>query len=314
MAKKKIVVIGSFNTDMILSVDHLPKPGETILGGEFNTSLGGKGANQAVSAARAGAAVTFIARLGNDSLGNNALAAFRKDRIDVKHIIRDDSNPSGVALILVSKTGQNCIAVAGGANNRLSALDIKKAAPAFTATDFIVLQLETPLETVQAAVIMAVQKGIPIILNPAPAQVLPDSILQHISILTPNETEAELLTGIKITDLKSAALAAALLLKRGVQTVIITLGAKGAWVATKENQQHVPGFRIKAVDATAAGDTFTGALAVASAEGKTCLQAVRFGHAAAALSAMKRGAQVSIPKRKEIDAFLQSQDNQSNHK
>jgi ribokinase len=311
MSKKKIVVIGSYNTDMILSVNHLPKPGETILGGEFNTSPGGKGANQAVSAARAGAAVTFIARLGKDILGDNARAGFIKDRIDVKHIIRDDSAPSGVALILVSKTGQNCIAVAGGANNRLSALDIEQSAPAITAADFIVLQLETPLKTVQAALKMAFQKDIPTILNPAPAQFLPDSILQHVSILTPNETEAELLTGMKITDLKSAARAAAILLKRGVQTVIITLGAKGAFVATKENQYHVPGYRVEATDTTAAGDTFTGALAVAAAEGKTCLQAVRFGHAAAALSAMKRGAQVSIPKRKEIEAFLQSQNKQS---
>lgn len=306
MAKKKIVVIGSFNTDMILSVDHLPRPGETIRGGKFHTSPGGKGANQAVSAARAGAFVTFIARLGKDGLGDNALAGLIKDRIDVKYIVRDDSTPSGIALILVSKDGENCIAVADGANNRLSASDVQKAAHAISAADFVVLQLETPLATVQAAVTIAVQKGVPIILNPAPAQPLPDSILQHISILTPNETEAKLLTGVPVTDQKSAARAATLLLNRGVRTVIITLGSKGAWVATKGEQRHVPGFKVKAVNATAAGDTFTAALAVASAEGKTCLEAVRFGHAAAALSVMKMGAQPSIPKRKEIDAFLQS--------
>ena len=306
MAKKKIVVIGSSNTDMIVSVDQLPKPGETVLGGEFHTSPGGKGANQAVSAARAGGAVTFIARLGMDSWGDIAVAGFIKDRINVEYVIRDDAVPSGTALIFVSKKGQNCIAVAGGANNRLSGLDIEKAATAIATADLMVLQLETPLVTIQTAVVLAVQKGIPIILNPAPAQPLPDSILQHISALTPNETEAELLTGVKITDLKTAARAAGILLERGVKNVIITLGAKGAWVATKEGQRHVPGFRVKAIDATAAGDTFTGALSVALAEGRTSLQAVRFGHAAAALSVMKKGAQPSIPSRKEIEAFLQS--------
>jgi len=168
MAKKKILVIGSSNTDMIVSLDHLPKPGETILGGEFHTSAGGKGANQAVGAARAGGAVTFIARLGKDSWGDDALAGFIKDRINVQHVIRDDSSPSGVALIFVSKTGENSIAVAGGANNRLSVSDIKKAAPAIAAADLIIMQLETPLATVEAAVALAAKKGIPVILNPAP--------------------------------------------------------------------------------------------------------------------------------------------------
>ena len=306
MKKRKIIVIGSSNTDMIVSVDHLPRPGETILGGEFHTSPGGKGANQAVSAARAGGAVTFVARLGKDSWGDLALAGFITDRIDVMHVVRDDSGPSGAALIFVSKKGQNCIAVAGGANNRLSGLDVEKAAPAIAAADFMVLQLETPLATVEAAISIAVEKGIPVILNPAPGQSLPNSILKHVSILTPNESEAELLTGIRISGLKAAARAAELLLRRGVRTVIITLGAQGAWVSTHEMQGHVPGFTVKAVDATAAGDTFNGALAVALAEGKPLLQAVRFGHAAAALSVMKKGAQLSIPRREEIEAFLQS--------
>jgi ribokinase len=304
MAKKKIVVVGSSNTDMIVSVAHLPKPGETILGGEFHSAAGGKGANQAVGAARAGGAVTFIARLGKDSWGDHALAGFIKDRIDVRHVIRDDATPSGVALIFVSPTGQNSIAVAGGANNRLSPSDIKKAAQAIADADILITQLETPLATIQATVTLAAKKGIPVILNPAPAQPLPDSILRHVSILTPNETEAELLTGIRVTNLKTAAQAAGLLLKRGVQTVIVTLGHNGAWVATKDIGQHVPGFKVKAVDATAAGDTFNGALAVALAEGKTLLEAVRFGNAAA-LSVTKKGAQPSVPSRKQIDIFLQ---------
>lgn len=305
VAKKRILVIGSSNTDMIVSLDHLPKPGETILGGEFRTAAGGKGANQAVGAARAGGAVTLIARLGRDSWGDRALAGLMKDRINVQHVIRDDSSPSGVALIFVSRTGENSIAVAGGANNRLSTSDIKKASPTIAAADLIVMQLETPLASVQAAVALAAQKGIPVILNPAPAQPLPSRLLQHISILTPNETEAELLTGTRVTDLKAAARAADLLLKRGVQTVILTLGARGAWVATTEIRQHVPGFKVKAIDTTAAGDIFNGALAVALAEGKPLLQAVRFGNAAAALSVTKKGAQMSAPKRADIDRFLQ---------
>jgi ribokinase len=304
MAKNKIVVIGSSNTDMIVSLDRLPQPGETVLGGDFQTSAGGKGANQAVSAARAGGDVTFIARLGQDSWGDKALAGFVQDHINVQHVIRDASSPSGVALIFVSRSGQNSIAVAGGANNRLSPSDIKKAARTIAAAAMIVLQLETPLETVAAAIALAAQKGVPVILNPAPAQHLPEDILRLISILTPNETEAELLTGIKIRHTKAAAKAAEFLLKKGVKTVIVTLGAKGAWLATQDIRQHIPGFQVKAVDATAAGDTFNGALAVALAEGQSLLQAVRFANAAAALSATKKGAQLSIPSRKQIDAFL----------
>jgi ribokinase len=306
MAKMKIVVLGSSNTDMIISVDRIPQPGETILGGEFSTAAGGKGANQAVAAARAGGAVTFIARLGKDSLGNQALAGWKKDRINVDHVVRDGASPSGVALIFVSKSGENSIAVAGGANNRLSPADVKHVGQVIMTADVFITQLETPLETVRAAVSLAAKKGIPVILNPAPAQPLPDALLKDVSILTPNETEAELLTKIKVTDQKTASLAAGVLLQRGVGTVILTLGARGAWVATKEGGELVPGFKVKAIDTTAAGDTFNGALAVALAEKKPLRQAVRFANAAAALSVTKRGAQPSAPRRSDIEKLLRT--------
>ena len=304
MKNPHILVVGSSNTDMIIKLDRIPRPGETILGGAFVTAAGGKGANQAVGAARAGGQVTFIARVGQDLFGDQAVAGFATDGINVDHVTRDKTNPSGVALIFVAKDGENSIAVAGGANAKLSPADVKKAKPAFAGASVLVMQLETPLDTVQAAAALAAKAGVPVILNPAPAQPLPDKLLECVSILTPNETEAELLTGIAVTDTATAAVAAAKLRARGVQTVIITLGARGAFVATESGQQLVPGFKVKAVDTTAAGDIFNGALAVALAEGKPLDQAVRFGHAAAAISVTRLGAQPSAPTRREIEKFL----------
>ncbi len=302
--KPRILVIGSANTDMILRLDRLPRPGETILGGEFVTAAGGKGANQAVAAARAGGQVTFIARVGQDMFGDQAIAGFRRDGIDVSHVVCDRQAPSGVALIFVAKDGENCIAVAGGANGRLSPADVRKAKPAFAGASAVVMQLETPLETVQAAAELAAKAGVPVILNPAPAQPLPAKLLKLVSILTPNETEAELLTGVKVTDDATAAQAAEKLMKRGVQTVIVTLGARGAFVASAEVRQRVPGFKVKPVDTVAAGDVFNGALAVALGEGQPLLDAVRFANAAAAISVTRLGAQPSAPKRREIERLV----------
>jgi ribokinase len=289
---------------MIIKLDRIPRPGETLLGGAFVTAAGGKGANQAVGAARAGGKVTFVARVGQDMFGDQAVAGFIKDGIVVDHVTRDKTNPSGVALIFVGKDGENSIAVAGGANAKLSPADVRKAKAAFAGASVLVMQLETPLESVQAAADLAAKAGVRVILNPAPAQPLPDKLLQGVSIITPNETEAELLTGIAVTDTASAAAAAAKLRARGVQTVIITLGARGAFVATESGGQLVSGFKVKAVDTTAAGDIFNGALAVALAEGKPLDQAVRFGHAAAAISVTRLGAQPSAPTRREIEKFL----------
>ena len=302
--KPRIRVLGSTNTDMILKLDRLPRPGETLLGGEFLTAAGGKGANQAVGAARAGGAVTFIARVGRDMFGDQAIAGFVKDGINVDFVFRDRRTPSGVALIFVAKDGENSIAVASGANAKLSPADVKRARSAFAGAAVLVTQLETPLATVAAAADLAVRHGLRVILNPAPARPLPDTLLRRVSILTPNETEAELLTGLKVAGAADAAKAAARLRARGVPTVILTLGARGAFVAGAEGGQLVPGFKVKAVDTTAAGDIFNGTLAVALAEGKPLLDAVRFANAAAAISVTKLGAQPSAPTRREIEAFL----------
>jgi len=301
MAKKPIVVVGSSNTDMIIKLDRIPRPGETILGGEFVTAAGGKGANQAVAAARAGGRVSFIARVGQDVFGDQAVAGFVKDRIDVEHVARDKAAPSGVALIFVARDGENSIAVASGANGRLSPADVKKARKLIASAAVLVMQLETPLATVQAAAETAAKAGVSVILNPAPAQPLSDELLRLVSILTPNETEAELLTGIKVGDEVSAGQAADLLFARGVRTVVITLGQRGAFVAREGLRKLIAGFPMQAVDTTAAGDVFNGVLAVALAEGQKLEQAVRFANAAAAISVTRMGAQPSAPKRKEID-------------
>jgi ribokinase len=300
---RNIVVVGSSNTDMILKLDRIPRPGETLLGGEFVTAAGGKGANQAVAAARAGGAVTFVARVGQDMFGERAVAGFVDSGINVEHVQYDNA-PSGVALIFVSEGGENSIGVASGANAQLSPADVRSAAKAISAADIVVMQLETPLETIQAAAELAAANGATVILNPAPAQPLPDTLLKHISILTPNETEAELLTGVTVTDEASCNRAAGILLGKGVETVIITLGSRGAFIASATSQELVSGFKVEPVDTTAAGDTFNGALAVALAEGMPITDAVRFANAAAAISVTRMGAQPSAPSREEIDALL----------
>ena len=302
--KPKLVVIGSSNTDMMIQLDRLPRPGETVLGGEFTAAAGGKGANQAVAAVRAGGDVTFVARVGRDPFGDEALAGFTRDGIHTDFVFRDPRAPSGVALIFVARNGENSIAVAGGANQRLSPADVKRAEPAIAKASAVVLQLETPLETVEAAAQIAVRAGVRVILNPAPARALPDRLLALVSILTPNETEAERLTGIAVTDDTSAGRAAAKLLAKGVQTVILTLGARGAFVATKDQRARVPGFKVQAVDTTAAGDVFNGALAVALAEGQPLLEAVRFAFGAAAISVTRLGAQPSAPRRHEVETWI----------
>ena len=301
-----VVVVGSSNTDMIIRLDRIPRPGETILGGKFVIAAGGKGANQAVGAARAGGRVTFIARVGRDIFGEQAVAGFVRDGIDVGAVVRDASAPSGVALIFVAKDGENSIAVAPGANARLAPADVTRAAASIAKASVLVVQLETPLATVQAAADLAVRSGVRVILNPAPARPLPRRLLQRVSILTPNETEAELLTGIEVTDEASAARAAAKLRVRGVETVIVTLGARGAFVVEAGSERLVPGFKVKAVDTTAAGDVFNGALAVALAEGREMRAAARFANAAAALSVTKLGAQPSAPRRRDIDRLLRN--------
>ena len=302
---KKIVVIGSSNTDMILKVEHIPKPGETVIGGTFSTAAGGKGANQAVAAARAGADVTFVARVGTDMFGIQAIEGFVKDNINVNHVLKDTDQPSGVALIFVDDKGENSIAVASGANGKLSPADIYAVREAIAEADVVVMQLETPLDTISEAVAIADQAGVKVILNPAPAQPLDEEILSKVSVLTPNETEAEMLTGITVKGDADVRKSAEVLRKKGIGTVAITLGPRGVFVNGGGLNELVPGFEVETVDSTAAGDVFNGALAVALAEGKSLNDAVRFANAAGAISVTKLGAQPSAPTRQEIVAFLE---------
>jgi ribokinase len=302
--KKGILVVGSSNTDMIVQLARLPGPGETVIGGKFSTAPGGKGANQAVGAARAGGDVTFVGRVGADAFGASALSNLGRDGINVSHVVRDKAAPSGVAFICVAKGGENSIAVASGANDRLSPADVRGAAGAFKGAGILLVQLETPLSTVSAAVGLAAKAGATVILNPAPARALPASLLRKVSILTPNEHEAELLTGIKVTGDSSAAAAADALLKMGVGTVIVTMGKRGAYVAAAGKREWMAAFKVKAVDTTAAGDIFNGALAVALGEGRGLSDAVRFAQAAAAISVTRSGAQPSAPTRAEIVRML----------
>ena len=300
----RIVVFGSSNTDMIVRVSRIPKPGETVIGGTFAMAAGGKGANQAVAAARAGGKVTFIARVGNDLFGGQAVQGFRKDRIHTGHIIRDRKHTSGVALIIVDAKGENSIAVASGANSALCPTDVMQSRTALTGADILLMQLEVPLETVAVAADLAFRRGITVILNPAPARKLPASLLRKISILTPNEHEAGYLTGIPVKSGQDARKAADKLRNRGIQTVLITLGPRGAYVASETFNGMISGFKVRPVDSTAAGDVFNGALAVALAEKKEIGDAVRFANAAAALSVTRLGAQPSAPGRKEIELLL----------
>lgn len=295
--------MGSSNTDMIIKVARIPRPGETIIGGQFSTAAGGKGANQAVAAARAGGKVTLIARVGRDMFGKQAIEGFVRENIDVGFIVQDETAPSGIASICVDEQGENSIAVASGANANLSRADIDSARDAILSADILMMQLECPLQTVQAAGRLAYDHAVPVILDPAPAQNLSREFLSLISILTPNESEAELLTGIKIDTPKKADMAGQALFDKGVQTILITMGSRGIFVFNKEYRELMPAFKVNPVDTTAAGDVFNGALAVALAEGKSLMDSVKWAQAAAALSVTKPGAQPSIPTRNDIDNF-----------
>lgn len=304
MTAPTIVVVGSSNTDMVVQAERIPRPGETVLGGRFSMAAGGKGANQAVAAARAGGQVRFVARVGDDLFGQQAIEGFVRDGIDVTHVVRDPTEPSGVALICVAADGENSIAVASGANACLSVEDVRRAADTIRGAAMVVAQLETPLAAVREVADLAAAAGVPMILNPAPAQPLDAELLSRVTILTPNESEAELLTGVAVRDEASAEEAAQALRTSGVSTVLITLGPRGVFVATEEEQRLVPAFTVRAVDTTAAGDVFNGALAVGLAKQMPLPEAVRFACAAAALSVTRLGAQPSAPRRQEITNFL----------
>jgi ribokinase len=301
---KNILVVGSSNTDMIIRVPRIPKPGETILGGAFSMASGGKGANQAVAAARAGGRVTFVARVGDDVFGERALTNFAIDGIDARFVFRTPDSASGIALINVDGRGENSISVASGANALLSVEDLDSANDAFVAADILLLQLESPMETVEAALRKARARGVPVVLNPAPARPLDDALMRLVSVLTPNEHEAEILTGIAVADERGAREAAGRLRERGPRAVLITLGERGVFASSEGFEGLAPAFKVNPVDTTAAGDVFNGALAVALAEGLSMADALRFAQAAAAISVTRPGAQPSAPTWAEIGTFL----------
>lgn len=306
MKRPKIVVVGSSNTDMVVKAARIPAPGETVLGGAFVMAAGGKGANQAVAAARLGAEVTLVARLGADPLGDEAIAGYQKDSILTDLIVRDPDRPTGVALILVDAHGENSITVALGANESLSPDDVERAAERIRAADAVVMQLEVPLAAVEQAAAIARAAGVPVILDPAPAPDggLPEALLRNVTFLKPNESEAERLTGISVSDRASAERAARALQELGPRTVIITLGSQGAIVVDEAAVHHVPAYRVTAVDTTAAGDAFTGAFATAVGAGAALVEAVRRAAAAGALAATRMGAQPSLPTQAEWEAFI----------
>jgi len=296
----KIVVIGSSNTDMVIQSEHLPAPGETILGGTFFMNPGGKGANQAVAAAKLGGDVVFVARVGDDIFGQEAVAGFKLEGINTDFIVTDPEQPSGVATIMVDAKGENCIAVASGANNMLSPADVDQAMAQVDAADVLLMQLETPIETIEYVASLGSEKGKTVILNPAPAQALSDELLAKIDVITPNETEAEMLTGINVENLADAEKAAQALRDKGIGTVIITMGSQGAFVLSDSFTGMVATRKVEAVDTTAAGDTFNGALAVGMANGQAIEEALAFANKAATISVTRLGAQASVPSLAEL--------------
>lgn len=300
----KILVIGSSNMDLVVQVPRCPAAGETLFGSSFTTNYGGKGANQAVAVARIGSEVTFMTKLGNDTFGQQMRQHFSEEGMDLTHILTDAESPTGTALITVEDKGENRIIVVPGANARLTENDAESLSAEINSCRFVLTQLEIPLPTVLHIAEMTSAAGKQLILNPAPARPLPDSLLQKVFLITPNETEAEILTGIRVSDVESARRAALWFREKGVQQIVITMGSQGAFVFTDDFQGMVPAYKVKAIDTTAAGDVFNGALTVALSEGKTTADAARFGCAASALAVMRPGAQSSIPTRTEIDAFL----------
>ncbi|KGQ62047.1 ribokinase [Gallibacterium anatis] len=300
----KLTVLGSINTDHVIQVPHFPQPGETLSGQNYHIVYGGKGANQAVAAARLGAKVDFIACIGEDKIGLEMKQAFQKDGINTESIATIQGETTGIAMIQVADSGENSIVISAGANAHLTTDIVDKFKQKILDADALLMQLETPLDAIIYATKIAKQAGKHTVLNPAPAKALPDELLAQLTMITPNETEAELLTGVKVVDEQSAAQAAAVFHQKGVAIVLITLGAKGVFISHNALQKIIPGFRVQAKDTTAAGDTFNGALVTALLEQKSLEEAIQFAHAAAAISVTRFGAQTSIPSRQETLDFL----------
>ncbi len=300
ISKPKIVVVGSNNTDMIVKANRLPVPGETILGGVFHMNTGGKGANQAITASRLGADVTFISKVGYDLFGLQALEIYKSENINTEFIFTDQKNPSGVALISVDTYGENSIIVAPGANSTLSYEDIDKAEERIKECDIILMQLEVPIETAEYAASLANKYNKKVILNPAPASTLNETFLNKVHTILPNRIEAEMLTGIKVISIDSAHRAAKAIGEKGINNVVITLGKDGAYVKEKEEYAFIPAKTVKTVDTTGAGDVFCGAFSFHLSLKHSVIESVKFANAAAAISVTRIGAQSAIPYIREI--------------
>ena len=300
----RVVVAGSLNMDLIVQTARIPAVGETLLGKGFRTAPGGKGANQAVAAARLGAQTAMIGRLGRDDFAGALRDSLAQSAVDARGVQTDPEAPTGVALITVDERGQNTIVVVPGANHALTPQHIEAAAGLLDGAAVLLLQLEIPLPAVQRAAELAHARGLCVVLNPAPAQPLPEALLELVDYLAPNESEAALLSGLPVNDLDEARAAAARLRQMGAGAVLMTLGAQGALLADADGVRHTPAFPVKAVDTTAAGDAFLGGFAAALAEGRSPQEAMRRGCAAGALAATRMGAQPSLPQRAEVLQLL----------
>ena len=299
--KKKIVIVGSVNTDMVISADHFPLPGETLMGTNFMTNFGGKGANQAVAAARMGGQTVFIGKVGNDNFGTSIISNLESEGINVSHLYTTQETSTGVALITTIPSGENSIIVNAGANGQLTADDVRDSEEVIAEAGTVLMQLETPVAALTEAAKLGKKHGAFTVLNPAPASPLPHELLENIDLLIPNETEASSISGVEIKDESTAMEAINAIQGMGVKNVIITVGSKGAIAKVDGKMIMVPAFKVKAIDTTAAGDTFCGALCVALSEEKDIEAAIRFGNKASSVSVTRKGAQLSIPQRKELE-------------
>lgn len=301
---KKIVVIGSSNIDLFMKVKYFPKPGETIIGDEVYKLFGGKGANQAVAAARADGNVIFISSVGNDIDGISCLKNLTKEGIDTHKIKKTSDKPTGLAMIFVDELGENSIAVSSGANQCLTMEDIVLSSDLIKNADILLIQLEIPIATVKTALKIAHENNVKVILNPAPALQIEDELFKYISVITPNIHEAEQLSGIKIKSKDDANKVAVYFFQKGINNVIITNGGDGVYIYTKYGADYLEAFKVNAVDTTGAGDIFNGTLAAALSRGNNILEAVKYATAAAAISVTTKGAQSSAPTNSEIEKFL----------